>query len=1141
MRLIACGNSPLPNHARFLKRLLKISLTALFLFSICLHAHANDFKQKITLSEKNVPLAKIFKEIRRQTGYTFIYTELMLLKAKNVSINLRNALIEQVLDSCFKDQPLTYAILNKMIIIKEKQIIIRTAEYTVPPKNIKGKITGQNGEALGGATIEEKGTTNSTVTKEDGTFSMDVSKPDATLIVTYVGYEKKEFKVNNLSAVNISLVQATNNLNDVVVVGYGTIKRKDLTGSVATVTNKDFQDLPVSRIDQALVGRVAGVQVKTTNGEPGAAPQIRVRGIGSISAGASPLYVVDGFPTNSIDNLNPNDIESLDILKDASATAIYGSRGSNGVIIINTKRGSSGKANISFNTYHGWQQLSKRPEFMNAREQAQYHFDGIRQNNLDLGNNVSGAPATWKVPVPPYTLDVLSGKITYDRFALDDVIRTAPQHDYQLSATGGNENIKYALSGDYLDQDGIVLGSDFKRYSLRANIDAKLSKKLTVKMNLNPSFISRNVITASGASSSANEGVIGSSFGVNPMYPLYNPDGTYFVFVPGLDVTSNALNPVALAKEISNKQKRISLLANVSLDYKIYEDLSLNIMAGTVLQTNKGSRFKPQIPAFFNEPAVGTDNASINYNWLTEYTLNYNKRFGNHNLSALGGFTTQKETNESNTLTSNRYPNNLVPTLSAASGIITDGSSDVYQWSLVSYLGRINYNYNSKYYVTASFRTDGSSRFGSERKFGLFPSAALAWRVSGENFLKNVRFLSELKLRASYGETGNNNIGNYEQFATINYDRTVLGGGVASGFSQAKLSNPLLTWEKQRQLNMGADASFFNNRLRFNVDYFRSTNTDLLLNVNVPDITGFSTSLKNIGEVRNNGWDIVLGTTNLDSKNFQWSTDINFSTFKNKVVKLGPTGDPIYGGSSHITMIGQPIGMFFGWVTDGIFLNQAELAKGPIYNPGGVDRSRVGDIRFKDISGPNGKPDGVINNFDKTITGSPYPDFYYGITNRVSYKKISVTVTLQGSKGAQIFAESRSASMATRGRFGQLAILNNYWKSEQEPGDGKTPRPNNAPTGNIRGTYSTWFLDNGTFLRINNITLAYVLPEQISQKLTFRSVRVYASANNPFLVTKNTGFNPEASNLEDPLRPGRELSDYPIPRSLIIGLNVSLK
>ena len=1014
---------------------------------------------------------------------------------------------------------------------------------------VKGLVQTASNNPIAGASITVRNSktnfTSGTTSDSSGMFSFSrlPSGGPYTFTFSAVGFESQilsgyNIKENNSLSLAIKMIETSVQMEQVVVVGYGTQKRKDLTGSVSSVGSKDFQDLPVSRIDQALAGKVAGVQVKAVSGEPGVSPQIRIRGIGSISAAVSPLYVVDGFPTGNIENINPNDIESIDILKDASATAIYGSRGSNGVIIINTKRGLSGKPNISFNTYAGWQEISKRPLYMNAREQAQYHYDGILQNNIDLGNDVSGPPQNWKVPVPPTTLRVLSGEITYDRFALDDVLRKGVQQQYQLTATGGSENVKYALSGEYFNQKGIVLGSDFKRYSLRVNMDAKLSKRISVKVNVNPSFIDRNIITASGSSSGQNEGVVGSAFGVNPMYPLYNPDGSYFVFASGLDVTSNAQNPAALAREITNKQKRINVFANANLEYRIMQDLRLNIMAGTVLHNSKGHRFKPQIPAFFNEPALGTDNAFMSYNWLTEYTLNYNKSFGDHNLSALAGYTVQKETNETNTISSNRFPNNLVPTLNATSGVITAGSSEIFEWSLLSYLGRVNYNFKSKYYVTASFRADGSSRFGSESKYGLFPSAALAWRVSEEEFMKGLKYLEEMKLRVSYGETGNNNIGNYEQFATINYERYILGGGVAGGFSQAKLDNPFLTWEKQRQLNIGADMNFFKNRLRINIDHFRSTNTDLLLNVNVPDITGFNTTLQNIGEVKNNGWDFVLGTTNIETKNFQWATDFNLSSFKNEVVKLGPTGDPIYGGNSHITMIGQPIGMFYGWITDGIFLSAAELAKGPIFSPGGVDRSRPGDIRFKDISGPNGKPDGVINNFDKTIIGSPYPDFYYGMTNRVAYKKLSLSVSLQGSKGAKIFAESRAASMATRGRFGQLAVLNNYWKSEQEPGDGKTPRPNNAPTGNIRGTYSTWFLDSGSFMRINNITLGYLLPEGITEKLKLRSVRVYASANNPFIFTKNLGFNPEASNLDDPLRPGREFSDYPIPKSFIIGLNV---
>ncbi|MBD0296437.1 MAG: SusC/RagA family TonB-linked outer membrane protein, partial [Flavisolibacter sp.] len=507
-----------------------------------------------------------------------------------------------------------------------------------------------------------------------------------------------------------------------------------------------------------------------------------------------------------------------------------------------------------------------------------------------------------------------------------------------------------------------------------------------------------------------------TALSVNNFYPLYDKDGNYTVF-SGLPAQGDFQNPAAVARETKASQEGLRFLGNIDAEYKLSDALKLNMMLGGNYLGSKGMTFKPSLPAFFNDPAVGTDNSMMIYSWLSENTLSYNKTFNNqHSVSGVVGFTTQEETIKSNFLTSNRFPNNLVPTLSAVSGIITNGSSDYSEWSMVSYLARMNYNYESKYYVTGSIRTDGSSRFGSDRKYGVFPSMALAWRISNENFMKNVRPLSELKLRASYGETGNNNIGNYEHYATINYERYTTGGVPVAGYSPGRLSNPLLTWEKQKQVNFGVDAAFFKRRLNITVDHFRSRNTDLLLNVNIPDITGFSTALKNIGEVSNTGWEFVVSTTNVSTKKFDWSTDFNLSTYKNKVLKLGPTGDPIYSGGN-VTMIGQPIGMFYGWLVDGIFKNQAELNAGPIFNPGAADASRVGDIRFVDLSGPNGKPDGVINSFDKTIMGSPYPDFYYGMTNRFSYNRISLNVSLQGSHGNEILNLSRASINTGRGRY----------------------------------------------------------------------------------------------------------------------------
>ncbi|MDR1555969.1 MAG: TonB-dependent receptor [Tannerellaceae bacterium] len=1040
----------------------------------------------------------------------------------------------EVLDKVFAGENIGYTIDDKHIILyksDDSNLVPQVSQQT--GRIITGIVTDANAEPIIGANVIEKGTNNGTITDIDGKFSLNILQ-NSVLQISYIGYLGQEIPVRNQTNVRIVLKENLQTLDEIVVVGYGIAQKKDLTGSISQVQSDDLQNLAISRVDQALSGKLAGVQVVSTTGEPGAAPLIRIRGVGSISAGTEPLYVIDGFPGDNIQMINPNDIETIDILKDASATAIYGSRGANGVVIITTKRGKEGKNKINLNVYYGWQKVLKTPEFLTKEEQAWYYYDGIKNQNLDANRDINGNPLVdWFYQVPQTIMDVINGTNKYNTDAYDEIFQTAPQQSYNLSTLGGTNKLRYAVSGEYMAQDGIIITNNFRRYSLRANLDSQLSERIAVKFNINSVYSTgKNILASGGAAES--EGILGAATTWLKWYPLYNEDGTYYSGF-GQDATNNVWNPVAQAYEIIRRNEQYRTLANLNTEFEITNNIKLNIMAGISTSNRHYYSFIPKLDVF-NNTADGTDERSNNLNWITESTLNYQKSINNiHNVSGLIGYTTQKQENNSNYIRSRSYPNNLVYTLNAVSNDIYQGNSDESEWSLISYLARINYNYNSKYYITTSIRSDGSSRFGREKKYGYFPSAALAWRVSEEEFIKEISLISNLKIRASYGETGNNNIGNYAHLATVGYESYVFGNTAIGGVSPSNIENALLTWEKQSSLNFGLDASLFDNRINLTVDYFRTKNYELLLNVYVPQITGFNTSLQNIGEVENSGWEFTLNTLNFSGV-FEWNTDFNISAFKNKVLKLGPEGAPII-STNHITQIGQPMGMFYGYITDGIFMNQVELDAGPIWAPGTSDRSHVGDVRFKDVSGPEGIPDGIINTYDRAIMGSPYPDFYYGMINSFSYKNIGLSFSIQGSYGNKVFNTS-DTQMYTRARYKQYAVVKNYWKSESEPGDGESPRPNNLPTGGVRQK-STRYLDDGSYLKINNINLSYTFPTRMIEKLSLSSLRIYLTATNPFIITKFRDFNPEVSSSTNPLTPGQMNYNYPIAKSLIMGINVS--
>lgn len=1015
------------------------------------------------------------------------------------------------------------------------------------PFRVSGNVTaGETGLPLQGVNVLVKGTAIGSIADEKGNYRINAPNENATLVFSYIGYKSIEKNINNKATLNVSMTGDAKALSDVVVVGYGTQRKRDITGSVGSVSAKQIEDLPVTGFDQALAGQISGVQVSQTTGAPGGGVTIRVRGTGSIGAGNEPLYVIDGFPVegnysqlqNPLNTINPNDIESIEVLKDASAQAIYGSRGSNGVVLITTKKGKQGRARFDLEVYTGWQQVAHKIELMNAREHVELVSEAKTTSWLELSPNNK---ATDPMSMRPLALQFSERFLKPDSFGKgtdwqDEVFQTAPMSNYQLTASGGSENVHYLISGGYFTQNGVIINSGFKRYSSRINIDANVSKKLKVGINLAPSYTISNIVPAEG--DAGDDGIITNLFAYSPVYPVYNPDGSYTTQIRS--DFSNAENPVNIARNVIDKRSRLRLLGNMFADFEIINGLNFRTSIGSDINASRLTYFRPSTVGRGGTPApvaaTGQSGTSQNINWLVENTLTYIKSFHqNHNLTALLGYTVQKESIENNSLDATNFPNDFVITLNA--GQVTAGSSNASQWSLISYLSRVQYDYKGKYLAAATVRRDGSSRFGAENKWGLFPSASVGWRISAENFMNNgvTNPVSDLKLRASFGFSGNNTIGNYSSLALLspsNYSTCPGTGVVTNGLSISNLLNNVLTWENSKQFDVGLDLGLFNDRIYLVADYYTKITSDLLLDVPVPTLTGFNRSLQNIGKVKNWGWEFALNTKNFVNK-FKWNTNANISFNKNNVLALGPAGDPIRSGSlnlNHITQIGSPIGSFFGYTVDGIYQTQREVDNSPAVRGNGG--SRPGDFRFRDTN-----EDGQITVADQTIIGNTFPDFTYGLTNYFSFKNFDLNVLIQGVQGNDVFFVSRRSSGDLQGGRNQFKELVNRWHSPEQPGNGKLPRAARTTTGQNTAS-STYFIENGSYFRVRNITFAYNLPQKSSNQF-LRSTRLYLGIQNAFTFTDYIGYNPEASiSGADPLQPGRDYGGYPVSRVFTLGLNV---
>jgi TonB-linked SusC/RagA family outer membrane protein len=1017
-------------------------------------------------------------------------------------------------------------------------------------KKISGKVTSDDNEPLFGVTVFEKGTKTGATTDADGKFVLTVSNANATLSFRYVGYQSRDIPLNNRNTINLALKGLDNALNEIVVIGYGTSTRKDLTGSVGQVKMSEFEKAPVKSFDEALAGRVAGVQVSGADGQPGEVNNIVIRGAGSITQDNSPLYVVDGFPLEDANNnsINPSDIESIDILKDASATAIYGARGANGVIIITTKRGKIGEPVIAYNGYYGFQKNTKTLDLMSPYEFVRYQLE------LDPANSTTTYLSNGKTLEDYRNVKGLNFQ--------DQIYRTAPMQSHDISIRGGSDKTRYSISGNIIDQDGVIINSGFTRYQGRVTLDQSVNKKLKVGINLNYSYSLSNGTIVKDASSiqSASTNLLYAVWGYRPVTGNDNILDDE-LFDPGFDynvIADYRVNPVLSAKNEIRRNITTGLIANAYAEYKIIPSLTLRITGGITNNMLRNEAFYNSLTQAGNPRNSSGANGSIYYNpttsWLNENTLTYRKTFNKvHNLTILGGYTGQATKTARTGFNGLNVPNESLGLDGLDESPSQIGTSLSSRWGLLSYLGRINYNYNSKYYLTASFRSDGSSKFAPGNRWGYFPSGAFSWRMSGEEFMKKLKFVSDAKLRLSYGETGNNRVSDFpylDQITQPNSAGYSYGNGSPSkGAILTAFGNKNLRWETTKQVNIGYDLSLFKQRINLTVDLYRKTTHDLLLEALLPYTAGLSTAFKNVGKMQNEGLEFTLNTTNISNKTFSWNTNFNISFNNNKVLALAENQTALTRPvnfdqkwnalSPYVAVVGQPVGQLYGVIWDGVYQYE-DFDKSPqgVYTlKGNIPRNgnpsvQPGDIKYKDING-----DGNVNAADFTVIGRGLPVHTGGMSNNFTYKGFDLNVFLQWSYGNDIINANR---LLFEGNGKQSRFFNQYasYADRWQPDNPSNTLFRTGGQGPFY--YSSRVVEDGSYLRLKTISLGYNVPAKIYKKANLKSLRVYASAQNIATWTNYSGPDPEVSVRNSTLTPGFDFSAYPRASTLIFGLNISL-
>lgn len=1109
-----------PWREKITKTLLIMKLTAIILLVTCLQVSAEGFSQNVTLSEKGASLQKIFKKINRQTGYQFFYKDNLLNKAGKVDIDVTNVSLEEALVICFKNLPVTFTIVEKTIVVKEKPAVAVEEKQAVslpPPVDITGTVKDGEGKPLSGISVVVKGTQKGTSTDNAGKFVIDANAGDV-LEFSAIGYKKLIITVGANTVINVQMEVEVVAGSEVVVIGYGTQKKSDLTGSVASVTK--FTEGPNSNALQLLNGRAAGVTISQTSSAPGASTKIQIRGAGSINSSNQALVVVDGLPGVDPSSISPDDIKSIEVLKDASSAAIYGTRAANGVVLITTKNGRKGETVVKFNTSVGMQSVAKKIDVLNGRQYMET-LNGIRTD--------AGQPAIYTQS----QIDSIGNGTNWQ----DEVFnKTAPVQNYQLSISGGGDKNDYYAGLNYFTQNGLVKNSDFKKLNFRTNLNFKAKDFLRFKINMNFTRAIQNSILQPDA---VNEGAgpLNSALQFDPtLLPGIAPDGKYYANASiALD------NPLALLNGITSDSRTNNIYGTFTTELEPIKGLVGTIRLGGALASELGSFYRDRSTLLGLSNGGAGSKSGFDYSqWLAEFLIKYDKKLGrDHQFSILGGTTFEEFLSQGVSASSIRFLSdvtysNLLQSGDNDKGDAVGSSKD--RNRLNGIIGRLNYSFRDKYLLTASFRNDGTSRFSDAHKYAFFPSGALAWKISKEPFFEKMApAFNELKLRVSYGVLGNQGIGNYQTIQTlVAGGSAVFGSSIAQGVVPARLPNADLKWETTAEFDAGLDFSIYNNRVSGSVDYYIRDTKDQLFSKPLPSVVGFSSILINAGSVRNSGWDFLLNTVNVSNKDFTWESSLNLSLLKNKVTSLPPSIPQIITGSTGsgfisnylIVQEGSPMRSFYGFETEGIFRSADEVAGSAQTN------AKPGHIRFKDQN-----KDNKIDATDRVILGDPFPDLTAGFTNRFTYKRFSLDLFFQWVQGIETLdanvLESFYPTNEYRNRIAKY--YEDRWTT-QNPG-AKYPSGVNPSAYGGQYSINSFTVLDASFIRFKTLNLGYSIP--VGGKKVITDAQVFFAADNLFTFTKYDGFDPDASATGSESVAKVNYNSYPLNRTFRFGINLT--